>query len=1070
MKRDLLLFPQNRLPARLFLTVLLAVFAICNSFAQGRTVSGTVTAADEGTAIPGANVIIKGTSRGTVTDVDGKFSITVSDNAETLVISSIGYASQEIVVGDRTNFSVNLAPDIQSLAEVVVIGYGTQERKDVSGAIASVTAAQIEKVPVSTLDQALQGRSPGVQVTNNDGSPGAGITVQIRGTGSFGDNTPLYVVDGYPISGSLNTLNPNDIASMEILKDASATAIYGSRAANGVVIITTKRGKKEGIQVSLDVYSSIQMKPKQYDVLNAQQFTTFASEIAAQESYPVLPEWSNPSSLRNIDWQKELYQTGNRQNYNISLRGGSEKVQTAFSVGYLKQKGIVKLSDFSRYNATLNLDYTPNTWLKASASVKYTRTGGAVRFGSGQNGVGNLTKLVPTMTGNPLTDEVKDANGNYGYYTKNAAAVAGQTNILADIETQDRQNANNNLLASAYLEVTLVKGLKVKTNFGINSSDYSGYYFTPTNSRVEPAPRAYYSQSANNTIEWLWENTVSYSMTFNDHAVDFVGGVSAQENKYRQIGLAGYGLVSDELRNAGSLESITDYYGNQQIWSLASEFARLTYKFKDKYILTGTVRRDGSSRFGPGNKYGVFPSVAAAWKIMEEPFMANVPVLSDLKLRGSWGQTGNQNIALFQYQGTYGSGTSLVDNRGYVFGVSKTYYDGLALESLPNPDLKWEATTQSNVGIDAAFLEGKVTLTADYYNKVSSDFLLDIDVPSQTGFSKATRNVGSIKNNGLELALGYRQSTGVFQWGVTANITTVHNKIQRFADGLKAVRNFTDMGFANYGSASWTVFSQSEIGGQVGSFYGFKSAGIFQAQSEIDALNAEAVTKNGAGTFYQSSATAPGDRKFADLNGDGRITDDDRAIIGSPIPKFYGGLNFDGTYKQFDFSMFWYFSYGNDILNYARRNLESLATNGGVGIENVGEDFYKNRWTETNHSTTMPRAVRNDVSGNTRVSDAYVEDGSYIRLRNIQIGYTFPVELSSKISLTKARVYISAQNLFTITKYTGLDPEIGQVTDPNAGRGTANPNAPVRSVQATGLDVGNFPNSRFYTLGLSLQF
>ncbi|GAB3641043.1 SusC/RagA family TonB-linked outer membrane protein [Spirosoma arcticum] len=1043
----------------LTLSALLTLFSVCTALAQ-RQITGKVTENQGASGIPGANITVKGTQTGTVSNTDGTFSVSVPNNTATLVFSSVGYTSQDVAVGTQSVVNVDLVADSRSLSEVVVVGYGTQNRRDVTGAISSVSAAQIEKVPVTTLDQALQGRSPGVQVTNNDGSPGGGVSVQIRGTGTFGDNSPLYVVDGYPISGGINTLNPNDIASMEILKDASATAIYGNRASNGVVIVTTKRGKQGGVQVSFDAYGSIQAIPKLYKVLDAQQFATFASEVASKEAYPVLPEWSNPSSLRNIDWQKEVYQTGYRQNYNLALRGGSDKVQTSFSLGYFDQQGTIKFSNFKRYNGSLNLDYTPLKWLKASASLKYTRSTGFTGFGTGINGIGNLTKLIPTLSGNPLTNEVKDANGNYGYYTKGSTVVSGSTNVIANLEETDRDQASNYLLTTTSLEVTPVAGLRLKTNFGVNVSDGSGFYFTPTNDRVTPSPLAFYSQNANNTFEWLWENTAAYTRTFGIHSIDFVGGVSAQENTYRQSGASGSGLISNELRNVGSLQTVVPY-GNQQTWSLASQFGRLTYKLLDRYVLTGTVRRDGSSRFGPGNKYGVFPSVSAAWRLKDEPFMSGIGAISDLKLRGSWGQTGNQNIGLFQYQSTYGSGPSRVDNRGYVFGQEKVYYDGLVLNGLPNPNLTWETQTQTDIGLDAAFLNGRLNFTADYYVRTSSGFLLSVNVPSQTGFSTATRNVGSIRNSGLELGLEYRESSHDFKWGINANVTTVNNKILSFADGLTSVGNFSDLGFPNFGGNLWTTFTQSQVGGQVGAFYGFRSAGIFQTKEEINALNAAAVTKFGAGAFYQASSTSPGDRKFVDLNGDGQVTDADRVIIGSPIPKLFGGVNFDGSYKQFDFSMFWYASVGNDILNYAKRNLQSLATNGGVGVENVSEDFYLNRWTETNPSTTYARAVRDDKSGNTRVSDVYVEDGSFLRLRNLQIGYTVPAALTRKFTLSRIRVYASGQNLVTFTKYTGLDPEIGQVSDPNNGS---------TSATVKGVDVGNYPTSRFFTLGLSVQF
>lgn len=1021
-------------------------------FAQQGTVRGRVTG--DGAGIPGATVQVKGTATGTQTGDKGEFTLNVSPNA-VLIVSALGFATQEVRVNNRMNIDIQMESTAKNLEQLVVVGYGTQKRKDLTGAISSVSAAQIEKVPVTTIDQALQGRAAGVQVTNNDGSPGAAVSVRIRGIGTFGDNSPLYVVDGYPLSGGLSNLNPSDIATIDVLKDASATAIYGNRAANGVVVITTKRGRKDGIQVTLDAVNSFQSKPKKYRVLTAQQFGPFATEIARQSNYEVLPEWSDPASLRNIDWQDEVYQQGLRQNYNIALRGGNDKVQTAFSAGMVDHKGVIMLSYYKRYNVGLNLDYTPNSWLKVNNSVKYARTDGTVRLGSGLTGIGNLTKLIPTMTGNPLTDEVKDANGNYGFYTKGKTVTSGSNNIVADIETQDTRNASNNLLAASALEVTPVSGLRLKTNFGINFSDYSGYYFTPTNNRVEPAAYPFYSQSANNSFEWLWENTVAYTKTFNKiHNIDFVGGVSSQKNTFRQIGANGSQMVSDELRDLGSVQRLASIYGNQETWSLASQFGRLTYKLMDRYIITGTVRRDGSSRFADGHKWGVFPSVSASWRLGDESFMKGLTWLNDLKIRGSYGTAGNQNIGLFQYQGNYGSGTTQ-NNRGYVFGATKVFYDGITLQDLPNPNLVWETSKQGNVGLEVSVLDNRLSLTADYYRRVSSDFLLKVDVPAQTGFPNATRNVGSIENKGVELALSYRKTTGDFTWEIAGNVTTVKNKILKLAPGQTGQSNFSNLGFPDYGGNTWQVYSYSTLGNSLGAFYGFKNGGIFQTQQEIDELNAIATkNNNGQTTYYQASTTSPGDRKFIDLNGDGKITDADRTIIGSPIPKFYGGLNYDAAYKNFDLSLFFYYSVGNDILNYARRNLESLATNGGVGVQNVGEEWYLNRWTPTHPSTTYARAVREDVNGNTRPSDYYVEDGSYLRLRSLMLGYTLPADIAKRLHVGKVRVYVSGQNLFTITGYSGLDPEIGEQN----------------GATASGIDLGTYPSTRNYTIGLNVQF
>ena len=1027
----------------------------------GKVVSAT------GDALPGVTVLLKGSTQGTATGADGTFSLNVPEQAGTLVFSFIGFTTEERAFAGPGAVNVTLTDDAKALEEVVVVGYGTQKREDVTGAISSVSAAQIEKTPVTTLDQALQGRSAGVQVTNNDASPGAGIQVQIRGVGGFGNNDPLYVVDGYPITGGINTINPSDIASMDILKDASATAIYGNRAANGVVIITTKRGKAGEMQISLDALTSLQTEPKTYDLLNAEQFATLALERSGPDAFAPVAEWANPSSLRSIDWQDELYRTGLRQNYNIAVRGGGEKVQSSFSLGFLDQKGIVLGSQYRRYNAGLNVDYAPLKWLKAASSVKYTRSNNRIALGTGgQNagvGIGTLTKLIPTMTGNPLTDQVKDAEGNYGYFTKNNTAVNYLDNPIAQIETQDQKNLSNFLLGTASLEATIIEGLRVKTNFGVNISDYSGYYFTPSHNRLQAPTQSNYSQSANNTAEYLWENTVAYTRAFGVHSIDFVGGFSFQENSFRRIGAGGNGQISDELRNLGNVTTITNIYGDQVSYSLASQFGRVSYSLLDKYLFTATVRRDGSSKFAGDNQYGVFPSASIAWRIKNEPFLENINVLSDLKIRASYGQVGNQGgIAPFRYLGQYGTGGNQlsINNNGYPF--NKVYQEGLVLQGLPNPNLKWETSVQTDIGLDAAFLNNKITFTADYYIKESRDFLLEIDIPSQTGFDVASRNVGSIRNSGLELALEYREAEREFQYGIGANITTVNNEILSLYDGLNAIGNIGGLGFPNVGGNTWVEFSRSEVGGEVGAFYGYVNDGIFQTQAEIDALDTRAVELNGADTYYQASTTEPGDRRFKDLNGDGRVNTEDRTIIGSPIPKFFGGLNLDATYKNFDFNMFWYASVGNDIFNYTKRVLETFgATQGGIGLQNIGVEYYENRWTASNPSNEYPRVTRPDLNGNTRPSDAYVEDGSYLRLRNVQLGYTLPASFSDMASISKVRIFLSAQNLITFTGYSGLDPEIGQVADPDTGN---------RNVTMSGIDVGTYPLSKFYGLGLNVTF
>ncbi|MDQ2863274.1 MAG: SusC/RagA family TonB-linked outer membrane protein, partial [Bacteroidota bacterium] len=801
---------------------------------------------------------------------------------------------------------------------------------------------------------------------------------------------------------------------------------------------------------------------------------------AALDGYTPLSNWANADTLHEANWQDAVYQSGLRQNYNVAIRGGSEKVQSAFSIGYFDQKGIVLGSDFKRYNLSANIDYSAYKWLKSSSSFKYTRGDSKTAFGTGGQGasagVGYLTKLPPTLDGgNLITNQIQDGLGNYGFFNPNNQSVRNWGNgPVYNIETQDKKNLTNYFLGSTSLEATILPGLRVKTNFGMNTNDYSGYYFTPSDIRAltqygtgTQTTQNFYNQSANNSFEWLWENTVAYTKTFGEHSVDFVGGISSQANTFRQIGGQGNNLPSDQLRDLGSLPVVRGVYGNQQTISLASQFARLNYSFMDKYLITGTVRRDGSSRFAPGHQYGVFPSGSVAWKVKEESFLKNVDAISELKFRASYGEIGNQfNASTFQYLAQYSSGPGAADpaNNGYPF--NKVYQPGLVLAQLPNPNLKWETSDQTDIGMDAAFLHGSLTLTVDYYKKKSRDFLLNIPVPAQTGFTNAFRNVGSIDNSGLEFNVNYSKTVKDFRYNIGVNLTTVNNKLLSLATGEKYINNLGDLGFSSTGTNNWSVYSRSYVGGPVGEFYGYKSAGIFQSQKEIDDLNAIAVAKYGTNLNYQTTSgptksAVPGDRKYVDVNGDGRITPDDQVAIGSPIPKFYGGVNLDASYKAFDISLFFYGVYGNKIFNYQERTLESFGSStGAVGIENISQKYHDNAWTLTNPSERYARIDANEFNTNTRPSDVYIEDGSYLRLRNLSLGYTLPGSLLEKYNITKVRLYLTGQNLFTITKYSGLDPEIGIPQDVNGNR----------LPTASGIDVGTYPSSKFYTVGVNVTF
>lgn len=1047
---------------------------IVNILPAQKTITGTVTDENNSQPVIGATVTAKGARAATQTNSNGSFSISVPNGVTRLTVTSVGFESQDVSISGQSSLLVALKTATSRLNDVVVVGYGTQRRKDLTGSISSVSAAQIEKVPITTAEQALQGRAAGVQIINNDASPGGNISVLIRGVGSLasGGNNPLYVVDGYPTTGGINNLNPNDIASIDVLKDASATAIYGIRAANGVIIITTKKGIKNKMQVSLDAYNAVQSTPKEYKLLNAQQFATLSNEVEASDSthtYFGLPIWHTPEALHNVDWQDAVYRQGLTQNYTIGIRGGSDRVQTAMSFGYYDQKGIVLGSFFKRYNLTANLDYQATPWLKSSTSVKFNHQDANNPLGTGGNGLFNLAVNPPTLdSGNRFTNQIKDANGNYGFYNPLNPNTNKFNNPVYSVETNQYQNITNYILATSSLEATIYDGLKIKTNVGANVNNYSGYYLQPEDSRASKqyagtiVTPANYHQTLNRTFEWLWENTISYDKTFGSHTINFVGGISAQKNTW--TGMGGGGIPPNNVTRDLSLVSNltldqnvpgTNTGNGQNIYTLASQFARLTYQFADKYTLTATIRRDGSSKFDTGHKYGAFPSAAVGWRIKNESFLKNAGWLYDLKLRGSYGEVGNEiPIGLFQYQSLYaGNFPSNVngggnDNLGYPF--NKIYQNGIAQIQPANPTLKWETDKQTDIGIDAAFLHGALTVTADWFNRNSKDFLLRLASPAQTGYNFITRNVGSMSNKGAEIAINYRGgASSDFQYGIGLTWSRIKNKLTSITSGTDFVTNFG--GLTLNGFQGWDEFSRSYVGRPVGEFFGYKALGIFQSQAQIDALNAKA-----PGGIYYRAATKPGDRYFADINGDGVVNADDRVSIGNPQPKFFGGLNLDGTYKGWDINLYFYGSSGNKILNYVESNLENFGKRGSEGAENVSLKYFQNHWTPTNPSDRYARAIPTDDNAlNSIPSSVWIEDGSFLKLKNLSIGYTLPAGVLDRFAISRIRVYVSSQNLFTITKYTGLDPEIGI----QGGNATQN-----------GVDNGTYPSSRYFTFGLNVTF
>jgi TonB-dependent starch-binding outer membrane protein SusC len=809
------------------------------------------------------------------------------------------------------------------------------------------------------------------------------------------------------------------------------------------------------------MFVSVQSTPKQYNLLNAQQFATLSKEVEASDSthtYHGLPIWQTPDALTSVDWQNAIYRKGLTQSYNVGIRGGSEKVQSSMSAGYYDQKGIVLGSYFKRFTLNLNVDYQPTTWLKSSTSAKYAYQNANNPFGTGS--LYQLTVNPPTLdSGNRVTNLIKDGKGNYGFYNPQNSNVFKFSNPVYSIETNEYKNITNYFLGTTSLEATIISGLRIKTNAGVNISNFSGSFFQPEDNRANLqypgsiVSNANYHQNMNQSFEWLWENTIAYDKVFGLHTINFVGGVSAQKNTNTLMGAGGI-PPNNVIRDLGQVSNLKfDQFGNGEIiQTLASEFARLTYQFNDRLILTGTIRRDGSSKFDTGHQYGVFPSGAIAWKVKNESFLESADWLTDLKIRGSYGEVGNQQaISPFQYQALYAGNFPAnlngggADNLGYP--LNKLYQNGIAQSQPSNPDLKWETDVQTDIGVDASFMRGALNVTVDWFRRDSKDFLLTLAAPAQTGYTYITRNVGSMRNQGWEIALNYNGNSGKdFQYGINATFSTIKNTLTSITSGTDAVTNFGGLGLTGQG---WNEFTRSEVGGPVGEFYGYKSLGIFQSQDQIDALNNKA-----PGGIYYRAATKPGDRYFADITNDGIVNADDRTNIGNPQPKFFGGLNLDGSYKAWDVNLYFYGVYGNKILNYVESNLESFQKRGSEGVENVSVDYYQNHWTPTNPSDRYARALANDDNTLNNVpSSIWVENGSYLKLKNLTIGYTLPAGFLKRYMISRMRLYVSTQNLFTVTNYSGLDPEIGI----QGGNATQN-----------GVDNGTYPSSRFYTFGLNV--
>lgn len=979
---------------------------------------------DLGAAIAGVNIVEKGTTNGTVSDNSGNFAIRVKDEAAFLIVSSVGYVTREVAVKGLAS-DIVLERSDKRMDEVVVIGYGTVKKKDLTGSVATVKEEEIKATPLVSLDRALQGRISGVQVTSNSSKPGGGTTVRIRGTGSVNaGNDPLYVVDGYPV-GDLNSINPEDIESIDILKDASATAIYGSRGSNGVVIVTTKRGKSGQSNLTFDGYYGIQTLRKKIPLMDAQEYAEFINEARVNGGgAPYFdgssPDRPLPAALgKGTDWQDVVFHNAPVQNYQLGANGGDAKTQYAISGGFYSQDGLIVQSDFKRYSLRVNLDREVKPWLKIGVSMQGVHTvSNNARTETDGGAAGGVTNAALDFA--PVWP-VYDANGVYyrDLSSLNGSLVDNPLGIAKEITDQYRVIR---LLANAYAEIQFSKDLSFRTTFGADLFNSKSNYYATRLIGLGASVNGQASISSYQNINWLNENTLNYRHVFNRHNISALLGYTGQAYHNENVAAAASNFNNDFAlyNNLGLGATLSQPASGAVEWGLISYLARVNYGYDDRYLLTVTARTDGSSRFGPGKKYGFFPSGALAWRISNEPFFKSIDWMSDAKLRLSYGVTGNQAI------GDYGYMATIVRSTAILGGANPAIRIGGVPNIISNYNLGWESNKQLDAGLDLSFLNDRIRLTADYYVKNTYNLLFSINIPQTTGYSSSLANIGQVRNQGLELAIAASAGTRrAFNWDGSFNISFNKNKVIKL-DGREDYLTGT-------GSGHLQVFNtiQLKVGEPLGNFYGRVFDGIFQNEDEV--------------SHSAQPNAKPGDIRYKDIDGDGVINDNDRTVIGNGYPDFISGFNNTFSFKGFQLNVFFQGSFGNEILNFGRFDLYNLNGNNNQAKEVV------DRWTPTHPSNEIPRA--NALGGQRILSGFQIEDGSYIRLKNIALSYYLPQSLINKIGGKSVKVYVSAQNLWTATQYKGYDPEV---------------NFAGSSAISQGMDYGSYPAAKTVIFGINI--
>nr|WP_319510911.1 TonB-dependent receptor [uncultured Draconibacterium sp.] len=1022
---------------------------------QKKTVSGTVVSAEDNAPVIGATISVEGTTNGTVTNIDGEFTLSV-DAADVLVFSFIGYKSQTVPVGDQTTFNITLQQDVTDLDEVVVVGYGVQKKKLVTGATVQVSGENLQKMSTSSALGALQSQTPGVNITQSSGQPGEGFKVTIRGLGTVGNSSPLYVIDGVA-GGDINSLNPSDIESIDVLKDAASSAIYGARAANGVILVTTKRGKAGKIQVTYDGYYGIQNPYKVPPSLTASEYMTILNEVNFNEGLAPY-DWASlipglyqdvQNGWKGTNWLKEIENSNApTQNHAFNILGGNDMSQFSIGFSYSSQEGIYGSPvepNYDRYTARINSDHV----ILKSGDMDVIKFGENLSYSFSQKmgiGIGNIywNDIHNMLIGFPLMP-VYNADGEYWNKADNAASGieqidAGTANPIASMDYSRGQNIskNHNLNINTYLEIQPIKDLILRSSFGYKMSASAYRAYTPTyelsNTALNTIDKV--SQSMGSGYNWSWENTIAYTRRFNEHNVSALIGQSIEKwGMGESLGANNGNSLFSDFEHAW-LDNTPTYTPGVTGWSgspwgeggIASFFGRVNYNYNETYMLSVVMRADGSSNFARGNRWGYFPSVSAGWVMTNESFLENTSNWLDfLKLRASWGQNGNSAISNFQYLAT----VAFDDANAYSFGNSKdSQSTGGYADILPNEDITWETSEQLDIGVDARFMNSRLGVAFDYYQKTTKDWLVVAPTLASYGTGAPYINGGDVENKGFELALNWNDNIGDFTYGVNLNLAHNKNEVTRIANGEGIIH-----GAANILSQGTTEMYRAEVGYPIGYFWGYETDGVFQNADEIAATDA----------FMQSNPQ-PGDLKFVDTNGDGAITTDDKVEIGNPHPDLTVGFSFNMGYKGFDLSVTTNGAFGHQIAKSYRSFADSK-------LQNYSTDIF-GRWHGEGTSNKLPRLSSGSHVNWQEISDIYIEDADFVKIQNLTLGYDFK-ELFENLPFGQARLYVTAQNLYTFTKYSGQDPEIGYGNDQS---------------WVSGIDLGFYPSPRTYLVGVNLKF